>query len=77
MNRLLESRFMQTAISGIPRQISEQELNTEFGEFQLAIRELLFGGHRIMDTDFILNDTLAVLDSIETRKKKCGIAMFD
>lgn len=77
MNKLLESRFMQTAMSGITRQGTDKELAVEFVEFQQTVRDLLFSGHRFVDIDFVLQDTLSVLEGVDTRKKKCGItAMY-
>ncbi len=69
MNKLLESRFMQTAMSGITCQGSEKEFAVKLGEFQQYIRDLLFNGWYFVDIDFILQDPLSVFGGINIRKK--------
>ena len=69
MSNLLESRFMQVALSG-GSQMTDVELNTEFERFQHEVRNLLMSDNGYLTIDFILRDVLAQLDGAVCRKKK-------
>lgn len=69
MRRLLDSRFVQTAMSGIARQISDEELDKEFEEFQQKILEILYSNQGYPVIDFILNDCYSMLPESKDAKK--------
>lgn len=70
MKDLIESRFMQVALSGDSSQMTDVELNTEFESFQHNVRELLMSDNGYLAIDFILRDLLAQLDNTVRGKKK-------
>ena len=69
MSNLLESRFMQVALSG-GSQMTEVELNTEFERFQHEVRNLLMSNNGYLAIDFTLRDLLAQLEGVVRGKKK-------
>lgn len=70
MRDLIESRFMQVALSGDSSQMTDVELNSEFESFQHDVRELLMSDNGYLAIDFILRDLLAQLDNTVRGKKK-------
>ena len=56
---LFDSRFIRVAINGLPDEMSQAELDTEFENFQDAMRKLLFSDEGYIAIDFTLNDLLA------------------
>ena len=69
MSNLLESRFMQVALSG-GSQMTDVELNTEFERFQHEVRNLLMSDNGYLTIDFTLRDVLAQLEGVVCGKKK-------
>ena len=69
MSNLLESRFMQVALSG-GSQMTEVELNTEFERFQHEVRNLLMSDNGYLTIDFTIRDLLAQLEGAMCGKKK-------
>ena len=69
MSNLLESRFMQVALSG-GSQMTDVELNTEFERFQHEVRNLLMSVNGYLTIDFTLRDLLAQLEGVVCGKKK-------
>ena len=69
MSNLLESRFMQVALSG-GSQMTDVELNTEFERFQHEVRNLLMSNNGYLAIDFTLRDLLAQLEGVVRGKKK-------
>ena len=69
MSNLLESRFMQVALSG-GSQMTDVELNTEFERFQHEVRNLLMSDNGYLTIDFTLRDLLAQLEGVVCSKKK-------
>lgn len=69
MSNLLESRFMQVALSG-GSQMNDVELNTEFERFQHEVRNLLMSDNGYLAIDFTLRDLLAQLEGVVCGKKK-------
>lgn len=69
MSNLLESHFMQVALSG-GSQMTDVELNTEFERFQHEVRNLLMSDNGYLAIDFTLRDLLAQLESVVCGKKK-------
>ena len=69
MSNLLESRFMQVALSG-SSQMTDVELNTEFERFQHEVRNLLMIDNCYLTIDFTLRDLLAQLEGVVCGKKK-------
>ena len=69
MSNLLESRFMQVALSG-GSQMTDVELNTEFERFQHEVRNLLMSDNGYLTIDFTLRDLLAQLEGVVCGKKK-------
>ena len=70
MRDLIESRFMQVALSGNSSQMTDVELNAEFESFQHDVRELLMSDNGYLAIDFILRDLLAQLEGVVCGKKK-------
>ena len=64
MNTLLDCRFMQTALGHAPCTLTDEELRSDFKDFQTA----LLDGYRTID--FMLQDTLCILEHIFSSKKK-------
>ena len=71
---LFNSRFMRVAINGLPVEMSREELDIEFENFQDAVRELLLGDEGYIAIDFKLNDLLAILCEVHSSKKKCTLS---
>lgn len=69
MRAILESRFMQVALSG-GSQMTDVELNTEFERFQHEVRNLLMSDNGYLTIDFTLRDLLAQLEGVTHSKKK-------
>ena len=69
MSNLLESRFMQVALSGGSK-MTNVELNTEFERFQHEVRNLLMSDNGYLTIDFTLRDLLAQLEGVVCGKKK-------
>ena len=69
MSNLLESRFMQVALSG-GSQMTDVELNTEFERFQHEVRNLLMSDNGYLTIDFTLRDLLVQLEGVVCGKKK-------
>lgn len=69
MSNLLESHFMQVALSGCS-QMTDVELNTEFERFQHEVRNLLMSDNGYLAIDFTLRDLLAQLEGVVCGKKK-------
>ena len=69
MSNLLESRFMQVALSG-GSQMTDVELNTEFERFQHEVRNLLMSDNGYLTIDFTLRDLLAQWEGVVCGKKK-------
>ena len=69
MRAILESRFMQVALSG-SSQMTDVELNTEFERFQHEVRNLLMSDNGYLAIDFTLRDLLAQLEGVVCGKKK-------
>lgn len=69
MSNLLESRFMQVALSD-GSQMTDVELNTEFERFQHEVRNLLMSDNGYLTIDFTLRDLLAQLEGVVCGKKK-------
>ena len=69
MSNLLESRFMQVALSGCS-QMTDVELNTVFERFQHEVRNLLMSDNGYLAIDFPLRDLLAQLEGVVCGKKK-------
>ena len=67
---LFDSRFIRVAINGLPVEMSQAELDTEFENFQDAMRKLLFSDEGYIAIDFTLNDLLAMLCEVRNCKKK-------
>lgn len=70
MRAILESRFMEVATAGTPCQMSDEELNIEFSNFQNDVLGVLMSNRGYLAIDYILNDLLAQLDGIVRGKKK-------
>ena len=70
METNFESRFIQVATSGVPCQMTNEELYVEFEIFQRDVRELLTADKGYLAIDFVLNDTLAQLEGVTCGKKK-------
>ena len=69
MRAILESRFMQVALSG-GSQLTDVELNTEFEHFQREVRNLLMSDIGYLAIDFTLRDLLVQLEGVVCSKKK-------
>ena len=69
MSNLLESRFMQVALSD-GSQMTDVELNTEFERFQHEVRNLLMSDNGYLTIDFTLRDLLVQLEGVVCGKKK-------
>ena len=70
MNTLLECRFMQTALGHAPCTLTDEELRSDFKDFQTALLDLLDGSGGYRTIDFMLQDTLCILEHIFSSKKK-------
>lgn len=70
MNTLLECRFMQTALGHASCTLTDEDLRSDFKDFQTALLNLLDGGGGYRIIDFILQDTLCILEHIPSIKKK-------
>lgn len=70
MNTLLECRFMQTALGHTLYTLTDEELRSEFKDFQTALLNLLDGDGGYRTIDFVLQDTLCILEHIFPSKKK-------
>ena len=69
MRAIIESRFMQVALSG-GSQMTDVKLNTEFERFQHEVRNLLMSDNGYLTIDFTLRDLLAQLEGVVCGKKK-------
>ena len=67
---LFDSRFIRVAINGLPVEMSQAELDTEFENFQDAMRKLLFSDEGYIAIDFTLNDLPAMLCEVRNCKKE-------
>ena len=70
MNTLLDYRFMQTALGHAPCTLTDEELRSDFKDFQIALLDLLDGSGGYRTIDFMLQDTLCILEHIFSSKKK-------
>ena len=70
MKTLLNCRFIQTVMSDMPCCLTAEELQAEFSQFQTALLDLLDGGGGYRTIDFMLQDTLCILEHIFSSKKK-------
>ncbi len=70
MNTLLECRFMQTALGHTLYTLTDEELRSDFKDFQIALLDLLDGSGGYRTIDFMLRDTLCILEHIFSSKKK-------
>ena len=64
-----ESRFMDVATAGTPCQMTNDELSAEFCKFQNEVLGVLMSENGYLAIDYTLNDLLAQLDSIRSKKK--------
>lgn len=69
MNILLECRFMQTALGHAPCTLTDEELRSDFKDFQTALLDLLDGSGGYRTIDFMLQDALCILEHIFPAKK--------
>lgn len=70
MNTLQECRFMQTALGHVPCTMTDEELYSDFKNFQTALLDLLDGGNDYRKIDFELHDTLSIVEQFFCCKKK-------
>lgn len=70
MNTLLDCRFMQTALGHAPCTLTDEELRSDFKDFQTALLDQLDGSGGYRTIDFMLQDTLCILEHIFSSKKK-------
>ena len=70
MKTLMECRFMQTAMSDMPCCLTTEELQAEFNQFQTALLDLLDGGNDYRKIDFVLHDTLSIVEQFFLMQKK-------
>ena len=70
MKSISDGHFMQVAMFGLPCQMTNEELLAEFENFQHDVRNLLTSDKGYLTIDFLLNDTLALFESVTHSKKK-------
>ena len=70
MKSISDGHFMQVAMFGLPCQMTNEELLAEFDNFQHDVRNLLTSDKGYLTIDFLLNDTLALFESVTHSKKK-------
>ncbi len=70
MRAIFESRFMEVATAGVPCQMTNEELNIEFGKFQNDVLGVLMSDRGYPAIDFMLRDLLAQLECAVRGKKK-------
>lgn len=70
MKTLMECRFMQTVMSDMPCCLTTEELQAEFNQFQTALLDLLDGGNDYRKIDFVLHDTLSIVEQFFFQQKK-------
>lgn len=69
MKTNFESRFMQVATAGVPCQMTNEELNAEFGKFQNEVLGVLMSDRGYPAIDFMLRDLLTQLECAVCGKK--------
>ncbi len=70
MKTIFESRFMEVATAGMPCQMTNEELTTEFYKFQNDVLGVLMSDRGYPAIDFTLRDLLAQLEGVVCGKKK-------
>lgn len=70
MKSFSDGHFMKVAVFGLPGQMTNEELLAEFENFQHDVRNLLTSDKGYLTIDFLLNDTLALFESVTHSKKK-------
>ena len=70
MKTLMDCRFMQTVMSDMPCCLTTEELQAEFNRFQTALLDMLDGGNDYRKIDFMLHDTLSIVEQFFCCKKK-------
>lgn len=76
MNTLLDCRFMQTALGHAPCTLTDEELRSDFKDFQTALLDLLDGSGGYRTIDFMLQDTLCILEHISSKKNNTLLRLF-
>lgn len=61
---------MQTALGHTLYTLTDEELRSDFKDFQIALLDLLDGSGGYRTIDFMLRDTLCILEHIFSSKKK-------